>query len=68
MTTISLPAPIAAIALDLAATMSTPMSTDDVVDCIQRANFLVPAFLEAFEAAGMDPAAVERADMPPLLS
>ena len=68
MTTIALPAPIAAIALDLAGAMSSPMSTDDVVDCIQRAQFLVPKLLGAFEAAGIDPAAVERADMPPLLS
>jgi hypothetical protein len=67
MTTISLPADVAAIALDLADAMSTPMSTETVVECIQRAKFLVPAFEEAFALAGIDPDDYERAEMPPLL-
>lgn len=67
MTSIELPAEVAALALDLADAMSRPMTTEAVVDCIQRAKFLVPALEAAFEDAGIDPDETDRAEMPPLM-
>jgi hypothetical protein len=64
--TITLPVSVAAVALDLAEVMSKPMTTEAVVQCVQRAEFLIPELQQAFYREDIDPDAVERAELPPL--
>lgn len=66
--TITIPISQAAVMLDLVETVAKPMSTEAVVDSIQRAEYLVPIVQQAFAEAGIDPDEVERPELPPLFT